>query len=217
MNKNLERALIFAAGAISGGCCAVLFTKKYFGDKARSEVEEVRSIYMNEITSKTSEETDDPQSQQPSQNEVGPGAVKEEPKEEKYSPEDRVEYFKILQSNGYVLEEKGSTKDIDGSITDECTHVVSEEEFISNHDEYESIELTLYADDILVQSEDGDETVVEREDAIGGIGTEAFDHLKSLFGVKSSDPDTVYIRNEDSMTQYEIVRDERTYEEVLNT
>jgi hypothetical protein len=75
--------------------------------------------------------------------------------------------------------------------------IISQEEFNNNPDEFEVVDLTYYADDIVVGEDDN--IIPGPEDIIG------IDALVS-FGLLSGDPDIVYVRNTQTRALYEIVR-----------
>lgn len=75
--------------------------------------------------------------------------------------------------------------------------IISQDQFNDNPDDYEIVELTYYADDIIVGEDDN--VIYEPEDIIGS------DALTS-FGMLSGDPDIVYVRNPKTRALYEIVR-----------
>lgn len=75
--------------------------------------------------------------------------------------------------------------------------IISQEEFNNNPDGYEIVELSYYADEIIVGEDDN--IIPGPEDIIGE------DALVS-FGLMSGDPDIVYVRNTNTRALYEIVR-----------
>ena len=75
--------------------------------------------------------------------------------------------------------------------------IISQDDFNNNADDFEVVELTYYADDIMVGEDDN--IIPGPEDIIGN------DALVS-FGMLSGDPDIVYVRNPKARALYEIVR-----------
>lgn len=91
--------------------------------------------------------------------------------------------------------------------------VISSSEFMDEaFEEYEREDLTYYADGVLATS-NGDEMITEQE-ADQTIGLDIFRNLRDHFGEYPDDPETVYVRNDETMILYEICRDSRTYLEV---
>lgn len=88
------------------------------------------------------------------------------------------------------------------SMSDE-PYVISEEEFDDNC--YDTETLTYYADGVLT---DWYNDIIENpENTVGKDVLENFD--------KYADGDTVYVRNDNHMTDYEILRDRRKYADVV--
>lgn len=75
--------------------------------------------------------------------------------------------------------------------------IISQDDFNNNPDEFEIVELSYYADEIVVGEDDN--IIPGPEDIIGN------DALVS-FGVLSGDPDIVYVRNPKTRALYEVVR-----------
>lgn len=74
--------------------------------------------------------------------------------------------------------------------------IISQDDFSDNQDDYEVVELSYYADDIVIGEDDN--IIPDPEDIVG-------DALLS-FGMLSGDPDIVYVRNPKTRALYEIVR-----------
>lgn len=111
------------------------------------------------------------------------------------------EYAKILKKTGYndesVIEEGGDSDMNDGP------YVISPDEYGEN--DYECESLTYYADGVL--TDDWDNPI---EDVEGLVGVESLEH----FGDNDGDEDTVYVRNDQYKTDYEILRDNRNFSDV---
>lgn len=85
-------------------------------------------------------------------------------------------------------------------------YIISPNEY-GEFGEYELVSLTYYqGDDIL--TDDMDEIIDDADDIVG-------DDFKSHFGEREDDPDTVYIRNDERKSDYEIVLDVRAYSKVF--
>ena len=82
-------------------------------------------------------------------------------------------------------------------------YVITPEEF-GDLDDYETISLTYYADQIL--ADDNDVIVDDIEDVVG------FDSLNS-FG--EYEDDSVFVRNDRLKSDYEILLDQRKYSDVI--
>jgi hypothetical protein len=75
--------------------------------------------------------------------------------------------------------------------------IISQDDFNNNPDDFEVVDLTYFADEIMVGEDDN--VIPGPEDIIGN------DALVS-FGMLSGDPDIVYVRNPKTRALYEIVR-----------
>lgn len=75
--------------------------------------------------------------------------------------------------------------------------IISSDQFNNNEDDFEVVELSYYADEIMVGEDDN--IIPDPEDIIG-------DDALVSFGMLSGDPDIVYVRNSKVRALYEIVR-----------
>lgn len=82
-------------------------------------------------------------------------------------------------------------------------YVIPPQEFGTNAG-YEEISLTLYADGTIA---DDDDNPMSEEDIAETIGRECLKHFGEY------EPDSVFVRNDDMRTDYEILQDERRYED----
>lgn len=105
---------------------------------------------------------------------------------------------KIISENGYGV------GDHTNPDTDDGPYVIGPADF-GDFEDYDAISMTLLADGILV-----DDRMITVDDPENTVGA----NYKNYFGVYPNDPDTVYIRNDELCTDFEIVKDLRTYEEV---
>ena len=76
-------------------------------------------------------------------------------------------------------------------------------EVFGEYDDYETISLSYYADGVL--TDEMDEVI---EDVEGMVGKESLTHFGDY------DDDAIYVRNEEEKTDYEILRDLKTYAEL---
>jgi len=85
-------------------------------------------------------------------------------------------------------------------------YVITEAEFMED-DQNDKIVLTYFEEDN--QLTDENESLVP--DKVGNVGSKAL----TMFGTGTDDPNMVYVRNEQTSTDFEIVRDARSYTEVV--
>lgn len=110
----------------------------------------------------------------------------------------------VIDENGYFDYSKRRTEDMKKEVIDvETPYVIPPEEF----DEigYETVSLTYYADGVLT---DEDDNIIEDPETL--IGDEAL----TSFG--EYEQDSVFVRNDENATDYEILLDSRTFHEAMN-
>ena len=186
MNNKLTGVLIFVAGAIVG----VAATSKYFETKyaqiAQEEIDSIKEFYGEKIREVDESDSDVP-------------VVRDEEVEE---------YKTSIQSLGYAEPSDEITSNpipvpqVETEPTDE-PYVISPEEY-GEIEDYTLIGFTYYADCVLT---DENNEIVEDVDACVG-----WDSLKH-FG--DYEEDSVHVRNDRLRCDYEILRHEQTYSEVL--
>lgn len=103
-------------------------------------------------------------------------------------------YGDELRNNGYL------PKDEEVKLVTK-PYVIAPEEFGDNED-YDTESLTLYSDGVL--TDDFDNVI---EDVDGLIGRDSLTHFGEY------EDDSVFVRNDTLRTDYEILQDERTYED----
>ena len=115
------------------------------------------------------------------------------------------EYAKNIGKHDYseVKDEKSSEKDEDDDIDHTKPYVITEEE-VDAYMNYSITQWNYYADGVL--TDENNEVV---EDVSTTIGKEAFEHLK-----KTSES-AIYVRNDLLELDYEILKNEMTYAELL--
>lgn len=81
-------------------------------------------------------------------------------------------------------------------------YIISPEEFGENP-YYDTISLTYYSDKVLTDEDD-----IEIEDVDGLIGEDSLNHFGEY------EDDSVFVRNDELQTDYEILLDERAYYDI---
>ncbi|MCC8097157.1 MAG: hypothetical protein LIO44_01045 [Eubacterium sp.] len=114
--------------------------------------------------------------------------------------EDKHKCEEIISENNYISKDSG--KEEKG---EDKPYVIAPEEF-GELEDYETISLTFYSDDVLT---DEDDDPVENINETVGWG--------SLYSFGEFEDDSVFVRNDRLKCDYEILRDERKYSEVLKT
>lgn len=186
---------MFMAGVTIGAAGAWLYCKRYYEQIAQEEIDSVKAAFaerksdMNLNTKNEGSNAED---------------NKEKANMAKLKP-DLVNYAAKLQEEGYTNYSSHSEKNTNAEKEDEPVvdepYVISPED--SGENNYTQINLTYYADGVLADDEDD-----ILEDIAGTVGL----NFASHFG--EYEDDTVFIRNDRLRCEYEIQRDNRTYEEV---
>ena len=178
---------------VIGLAIGVVSSALYFRGKTQEEVDEVRSFYLgkvgeNEATENTEAET-----------------VEEKVFREfnATKPEIR-DYINTLRERKYVDYSKTAEPDDSSAKVPEVIadpYVISIDDF-GQEEGYDTITLTAYSDGTIANYADD-----ELEDPESTVGED----ILSKFG----DEDVVYIRNDRLKADFEVVRDNRTYVEVV--
>ena len=198
MKSKLINVLMFAAGAAVGSAVTWKVVKTQYERTVQEEVDAFKESYA-ECMSNMQEQADDAEDDE---SDAGTdGTAKqinwdelEDLDEEDDSDEDDLNEYERL-ANRYTNEKGGAE-----SMADE-PYVISPYDF-GELDEYHQIELTYYADGIL---EDEDYNIVTDADEL--IGRD------SLFKFGEYEDDSVFVRNERLCTDFQILKDYRTYAE----
>lgn len=116
-------------------------------------------------------------------------------------------YNDVVKSYQFEEPQDPANEEIQKNIdTDEPT-IISLEEFMEERTDLDKITLTYYeGDDVLC--DDRDVAIHEFEKSIGNEALTKFGHL-------SKDPNVVYVRNEKNETDYEIIKDHRSFSEAV--
>ena len=178
---------------VIGLAIGVVSSALYFRSKTQEEINEVRSFYLskvgeNEATENTEAET-----------------VEEKVFREfnATKPEIR-DYINTLRERKYVDYSKTAEPDASSAKVPDVIadpYVISIDDF-GQEEGYDTITLTAYSDGTIANYADD-----ELEDPESTIGED----ILSKFG----DEDVVYIRNDRLKADFEVVRDNRTYVEVV--
>lgn len=185
-----NKALIFIGGAVTGSLVSWYFTKKKYETLAENEIAKMREGYR-----KKNKELADRARVKPNISEVVNDRLTI-PKEDA----DLAEKEENLIAK--YAEESEPTGEENISPNDDIIEFIDDGEFASMNG-YEKVNLVLYEDDVLANEMSDDIVLVE--DTVGQQAIDDFKHYN---------PEAFYVRNNQLMTEYEITRDHRTYEEV---
>ena len=189
MNSTLSKLLIFVSGAAIGSAV----TWKIVTDRYSQIIEEELESFKNEILAELEEEDDDDDIQEDVES----------------SETDKTLYSDIIKKGGYKNysnrtpakqvvpeEEKEEIEDMSRP------YVISPDEFDDN-DDYEVVSLVYYSDGVLA---DEDDNVIE--DVEGMVGEDSLNHFGEY------EDDSVFVRNDERKTDYEILLDSRNFADI---
>lgn len=188
MNKTIN-FITFVLGVAVGSVVTWRYVEKKYEQIAQDEIDSVKEVFSK----REAEFTEDTEVQIKADNARGKPSI--------------IEYAAHLHEQGYtnysdmVDEKPEEVKEEPMSI--DKPYVITPEEF-GDLDDYETISLTYYADQIL--ADDNDVIVDDIEDVVG------FDSLNS-FG--EYEDDSVFVRNNRLKCDYEILLDQRKYSDVI--
>ena len=186
MNDKLSKLIIFAAGAAIGSA----ITWKVVKTRYEQIVEELE----NDVEYLVGREKDDKE---------GTDEESEEPAREvvrsAYEKPNLKEYAKKLEELKYNEEE-------DGEIMGDRPYVISPEEF-GDLDDHETVTLYYYADGVLIPDDPNAEPLTD-EEIDEFVGKDSLNHFGEY------EDDSVFVRNNTTKGDYEILRVEDNYSDI---
>ena len=205
MNDTLSKFIIFAAGAGIGSVVTWRLVKKYYNNIANEEVADVKAWYARKYGEKSESKKADA---------IG-DAIRKGIKDGMKKPVTENDIRNLaaqLQNMGYVdysnkgdepvkktekIEEKEEVDDVERPY-------VIEPRYFDEYDDYNTINLTLYADGVLVDDSSNEPV----EDVDETVGLDNLDHIGEY------EEDAVHIRNDKLRCDYEILCDTKKYSEI---
>lgn len=205
MNYKFTNVLMFAAGAAIGSAVTWKVMQTKCEQMIQTEVDAFKLSYA-EAMSATQEQTDDEtESEEDDEDEDEEGGfhqvnweeLEDLDEDEEYEPDesDLSEYEEL--TNLYSSEKGGAEK-----VAKE-PHVISPYDF-GEKDGYKTISLTYYADGVLENEKH--KVVTNIDELVGEASLNTFGEYED---------DSVFVRNDQLRTDFEILKDYRTYSEVL--
>ena len=188
MNKTIN-FMMFVLGVAVGSVVTWRYVEKKYEQIAQDEIDSVKEVFSK----REAEFTENTEAR-----------IKADNAKEKLSV---IEYAARLHEQGYTnysdMADEKPEEVKEEPMTVDKPYVIAPEEF-GDLDDYETISLTYYADQIL--ADDNDVIVDDVEDVVG------FDSLNS-FG--EYEYDSVFVRNDRLKCDYEILLDQRKYSSVI--
>lgn len=187
MKNTLSNIIIFAAGAALGSVVTWKLVKTKYEQIANEEIQEIREHYAMKVDELTHAQSEEPVEKEEDTEKV---TFHTQPK-----PELR-EYANKISNLGYSDITEEEVNDMGKP------YVIMPEEY-GELDDYETVSLVYYADGYLTYEQG---IVIEDVDSVVGID--------SLTHFGEYEDDSVFVRNDSVMTDYEILLDERNYEDI---
>lgn len=182
---NIKVVVSFVVGAAMGASAAYMATRAHYRKIADEEIKSVKEMYKEEKQKMTEKVSVEP-----------------EEKEENEETEESEESEETVKEK--VNEMTESYGHIEKCESDE-PHVISEEEFFDNEDDgYRSYEYYLFEDGIV--SDDMGDRIERPEDVFGKDWEDGYERF---------DLDICYVVDPPVKTQYQILKDPRTYSEMF--
>ena len=195
MNCKITNAIVFAVGAAIGSAVTYAVLKPKYERMIQEEVDTFKKEFlecMNEEQAVTEEESEDEDEERPSIDWSELEDLDEE-EEEEFDDETLSEYAELVSK--YTNEEGGAVE------VAKKPYVISPFDF-GEIDGYNQISLTYYADGVL--EDDAHDIVTDVDELIGAGSLNTFGEYED---------DSVFARNEYLRTDFEILKDYRTYKE----
>lgn len=190
MKSKFINVFMFAAGAVIGSAVTWKVVTTKYEQIIQTEVDAFKLSYA-EAMSGTSEQDDECEPEEEDEEDHRINWDELEDLDEEDSDDDMNDYERLVHN---YTSEKGGAKEVVNA-----PYVISPNDF-GELDDYNQISLTYYADDIL-EDEDG-EIVTDIDELIG---------QRSLYTFGEYEDDSVFVRNERLRTDFEILKDYRTY------
>lgn len=185
-----KKALIFIGGAVTGSLVSWYFTKKKYETLAENEIAKMREWYRQKNKELANRARIKPDISEVTKDRI---TIHQEDVDLTEKEENLIAKY---------AEESEPTGEENISPNDDVIEFIDDSEFASMNG-YEKVNLVLYEDDVLANEMSDDIVLVE--DTVGQQAIDDFKHYN---------PEAFYVRNNQLMTEYEITRDHRTYEEV---
>lgn len=185
MDTKIVGLLAFTIGAVAGSAVTWYYAKKKYEQIAQEEIDSVKEVFSR----REKEHTE-------------PANDKKESNHSKCYEDPQLKALReaadtIIRQEGYVTSDNSDTP------VSNAPYVISPEE-LYEQENYETYTLFYYADGIL--TDDNEEVI---EDVESTIGFESLNHFGEY------EDDSVFVRNDVRGCDYEILRDNRNYSDVI--
>lgn len=209
MNQKITNVLVFVVGAAIGSAVTWKVLKTKYDRLIQDEINSVKEVFCSSFNAEQDFDEEDEQIEDEPDVYVSGGRISAqqinwEDLEDLDEEDDDTEYY---EDSDYLGEKYAdvikSYTNKEGGVSELGTkpYVISPYDY-GALDDYHMIELTYYADEI-VEDSDG-EIIKDPEEILG-------DYALRSWG--DYEPDSVHVRNEMLRTDFEILRDPRTYDQ----
>ena len=189
MKDLLTSAVIFTVGAIIGSAVTYKMLKTKYENIAQEEIDSVKEVFSR-MHSESANEEEEAEEAEPTQQKGANGKANVK------------EYATIIKDSGYVnYSDSNNIKKEESNVNK--PRVIPPEEF--GEEDYAVISLNYYADGVL--ADDWDKVIEDVENTVG-------EDFANHFG--EYEDDSVFVRNDELETDYEILRDTRNFSDVVN-
>ena len=196
MKNKIINVFMFAAGSAIGSAVTWKLVKTKYEQIANEEIASVKEVFLNK----------EKESLQRTEklNESLKALVVDDIKCDEQLEMDFDEYEEGLSSYGYTNYSNSNSKEkgVDNMINK--PYIISPDEF-DELDDYDVVSLTYYSDGVIADDMDN---IIEDVDSL--IGYDAVNHFGEY------EDDSVFVRNDNTKTDYEILLDLRAYSKVKN-
>ena len=211
MNNKLVCFTAFVIGGAIGSIATWQLIKTKYEQIAMEEIESVKEVYTRKQHKLRSEPSSDDDSKSDSMSHSSvqfesDADVSIKDYAERLSKEGYIDYTDLSDISVEEKPEPSSEESfVDETIDISDTPYVIPPERFGELDEYTTISLTYYADNILA---DEDDRYIDNVDDI--VGRESLEHFGEY------EDDSVFVRNDRLKCDYEILLDQRNYSDVIN-
>lgn len=187
MNNGIKSSIIFVLGAAVGAAASWYILKSKYEKLTQEEIDSVKEAFARRLDEIEGNVEEDEPLKKPS---------------EEITHEEKVNYSIIASHYGVNnKEEKGSSETLEIGTP---PYTISPEAY-GELEDYEQVSLSYYADGVL--ADDRDEIVEEVDYKIGEGSLNKFGEFED---------DCIFVRNDILKIDYEILRDERNFSDVVS-
>lgn len=199
MNNKITSFMMFIFGAAVGSVVTWQYTKKKYEQIAQEEINSVKETF-----SKLKVKNKDNESEENNNVRTIVERAKDKPSIVEYAAKLRKQGYTNYSNTDSLSEDSNvSEEEVDENMINDKPYVISPDEF-GEFDDYDTISLTYYADQVL--ADDDDELVEDIEETVG---------FESLNAFGEYEDDSVFVRNDRLKCDYEILLDQRKYSDVI--